>query len=124
VSRRLPIALLVTACVPVGWSVSASAAPGDLDTSYGQGGAAIADFGTFGTVVDNASGNAVVVDPDGKAIVVGTGIDQFGRTTDIVTARFTTSGALDTSWGGSGTAQFDFGQSETGYGAVLQPTGS
>jgi uncharacterized delta-60 repeat protein len=120
VSRGLLIALIVAACVPV---ASASAASGDLDTSYGQGGAAIADFGTFGTVVDNASGNAVVVEPDGKAIVVGTGIDQFGRTSDVVTARFTTSGALDTSWGGTGKAQFDFGQSETGYGAVLQPDG-
>ncbi|HEY1479429.1 MAG TPA: hypothetical protein VGF46_05335 [Gaiellales bacterium] len=101
------------------------AGSGALDTSYGQGGVAIADFGTFGAVVDNAQGNALVVQADGKVIVVGTGIDQFGQTSDIVTARFTAGGALDPSWGAkaNGKAQFDFGQSETGYGAVLQPDG-
>jgi uncharacterized delta-60 repeat protein len=124
-ARSLLMALVIAVCLSLGTAVSASAAPGDLDTSYGKGGAAIADFGTFsnGAVVDYAIGSGMVVQPDGKAIVVGTGIDQFGRTSDIVTARFTTSGALDTSWGGTGRAQFDFGESETGYGAVLQPDG-
>jgi Domain of unknown function (DUF5122) beta-propeller len=96
-ARRLLMALVIAVCLSLGTAVSASAAPGDLDTSYGKGGAAIADFGTFanGAVVDNAIGSGMVVQPDGKVIVVGTGIDQFGQTSDIVTARFTTSGALD-----------------------------
>jgi uncharacterized delta-60 repeat protein len=107
------------------WPGSVLAASGDLDASYGQGGAAVADFGLVagGTVNDNASGNALVVQPDGKVIVVGTGIDQFGATTDIVSARFTTAGGLDAAWGTAGKGQFDFGESETGYGAVLQPDG-
>jgi uncharacterized delta-60 repeat protein len=115
----------IAMCLTFGIAGSALAGAGDLDTSYGQGGAAIADFGTFqnGAVVDQAFGNAMVVQPDGKVIVVGTGLDQFGQTNDIVTARFLTSGALDPSWGGTGRAQFDFGQNETGYGAVLQPDG-
>jgi uncharacterized delta-60 repeat protein len=116
---------VIAVCLTFGTAASALAGAGDLDTSYGQGGAAIADFGTFqnGAVVDQAFGNAIVVQPDGKVIVVGTGVDQFGQTNDIVTARFTTAGALDPSWGGTGRAQFDFGQNETGYGAVLQPDG-
>jgi uncharacterized delta-60 repeat protein len=119
------MALVLAPCVSLGWAALAWAGAGDLDTSYGQGGAAIADFGTFqnGAVVDQAFGNALIAQPDGKVIVVGTGVDQFGQTNDIVTARFTTSGALDPSWGGTGRAQFDFGQNETGYGAVLQPDG-
>jgi uncharacterized delta-60 repeat protein len=116
--------LLAFVLVVLVWPAMAWAAPGDLDTSYGQGGLASADFGLVaGTVNDNASGNTLVVQPDGKVIVVGTGIDQFAQTTDLVTARFTTAGGLDPSWGTGGKGQFDFGESETGYGAVLQPDG-
>jgi uncharacterized delta-60 repeat protein len=124
-ARSLLMMSVIAACLTFSTAGSALAGAGALDTSYGQAGAAIADFGTFqnGAVVDQAFGNAMVVQPDGKVIVVGTGLDQFGQTNDIVTARFTTSGALDPSWGGTGRAQFDFGQNETGYGAVLQPDG-
>ena len=126
-THRLLKTLIVAACASLVGAAPVWAGPGALDTSFGQGGVAIADFGTFsnGAVVDNAQGNAMVVQSDGKVIVVGTGIDQFGQTSDIVTARFTAAGALDPSWGSNanGKAQFDFGQNETGYGAVLQPDG-
>jgi uncharacterized delta-60 repeat protein len=111
-------------------ALSVSAPPvmagaGALDTSYGQAGVAVADFGTFnnGTVVDKATGLGMAVLPDGRVVVVGTGFDPTGATTDIVTARFTGDGALDSTWGSGGKAQFDFGKSETGDGAVLQPDG-
>jgi uncharacterized delta-60 repeat protein len=124
-TRRLLMAFMCAACVSLGTAVSASAAPGDLDTSYGSAGAATADYGLVegGTVNDSVIGSALVVQPDGKVIVVGTGIDQFGQTSDLVAARFTTGGALDASWGNGGKADFDFGQNEDGYGAVLQPDG-
>jgi uncharacterized delta-60 repeat protein len=105
------------------WSSAAWAGPGDLDTSFGQGGLAVADFGMVAGVNNNARGYALVVQPDGKVIVVGTALDQFGHTLDIVTARFTTAGALDPAWGNGGKGDFDFGGNEDGYGAVLQPDG-
>jgi uncharacterized delta-60 repeat protein len=116
---------VLAVCASLCGASVAWAGAGSLDTSYGVGGAAIADFGTIksGTANDNAIGNALVVQSDGKVIVVGTGIDQFGKTSDIVAARFTTGGTLDPSWAGSGRAQPDFGLSEDAYGAVLQPDG-
>jgi uncharacterized delta-60 repeat protein len=122
-THRLLRTLVISACVLLGSAAPVWAGAGTLDTSYGQGGVAIADFGTFGTVVDNAQGNALIVLPDGRVVAVGTGIDQFGATTDVVTARFTAAGALDSSWGTGGKAQFDFGKSETGYSAVVEPDG-
>jgi uncharacterized delta-60 repeat protein len=123
-ARALTIPLLAV-CLSLGGASVAWAGAGALDTSYGAGGAAIADFGTIkaGSANDNAGGNALVVQPDGKVIVVGTGIDQFGQTSDIVAARFTTGGALDTTFGGTGRYQVDFGLNETGYGVALQPDG-
>jgi uncharacterized delta-60 repeat protein len=111
-ATTLAVTSVLCAAAPA-WS-----APGDVDTSYGQGGAAIAEFG------HNAFGNALVVQPDGKVVVVGTGISTFATTSDVVLARFTSQGALDSSFGaGSGKVQPDFGHDETGYGAVLQPDG-
>jgi uncharacterized delta-60 repeat protein len=115
-ARAFATALAVTSVLCA--AAPAWSAPGDVDTSYGQGGAAIAEFG------HNAFGNALVVQPDGKVVVVGTGISTFATTSDVVLARFTSQGTLDSSFGlGSGKVQPDFGQDETGYGVVLQPDG-
>jgi uncharacterized delta-60 repeat protein len=124
-TRTLLLAFLSATCLSLGTAVSASAAPGDLDTSYGQAGAAIADYGLIegGTVNDTAIGNALVVQPDGKVIVVGTGVDQFGQTNDLIAARFTTTGALDSTWGNAGKGDYDFAQNEDGNAAELQPDG-
>jgi hypothetical protein len=48
----------------------ASAAPGDLDTSYGQGGTAIIDFGSSAAI------NALAMQSDGKVIGVGTHVGR------------------------------------------------
>src|SRR5579871_5601019 len=97
----------------------ATAGPGDLDTSFGQNGIATI------ALAHNAFGQALVVQPDGRIVVAGTAISASARTTDVVTARFTEQGAPDTSYGiaGTGAAQADFGNDETGYAAVLQPDG-
>jgi uncharacterized delta-60 repeat protein len=110
-------AFLVVCLLLVGTAV-AQAAAGDLDSSYGQGGVAIADFG------HDAFGNALLVQGDGKVVVAGFGMSLFGTTTDVLTARFATDGTLDASYGqGTGKSQPDFGHDETGYGAALQPDG-
>jgi uncharacterized delta-60 repeat protein len=100
-------------------AAAAQAAPGDLDTSFGQAGIA--------TIVlpHNAFAQALVVQPDGKTVVAGNAISASGQTTDVVTARFTQAGAPDTAYGiaGNGVAQPDFGANETGYAAALQPDG-
>ena len=113
----------LVALAAVGLSLAAAgvaqAAPGDVDTSFGQGGIATIDL------KHNAFANALLVQPDGRIVVAGTAISTFGTTTDAVTARFTQQGAPDTSYGpqGNGASQADFGQNETGYGAALQPDG-
>ncbi len=67
---------------------------GSLDTGYGTGGTAIADFGP----TNPASVAGITLTPGGKAVVIGTINGQ------IALAQFTTGGANDTSFGG-GTGQ-------------------
>ena len=106
------------ACLLLAGTAVAQAGAGDPDPSYGTGGVAIADLG------HNAVGNALVVQPDGKVVLAGTADSTLGMTSDLVTARFTTAGTLDTSYGqGTGVSQPDFQRNETGYGVALQPDG-
>ncbi|HEX4035784.1 MAG TPA: hypothetical protein VHX66_15170 [Solirubrobacteraceae bacterium] len=115
--RRALVAVTATVACMASAGV-ARAAPGDLDSSFGKSGIATLDLH------HNAFGNALVVQPDGKVIVVGTAISTSGATTDVVAARFTTQGVPDSSYGqGSGAVQPDPGQNETAYGAALQPDG-
>jgi uncharacterized delta-60 repeat protein len=108
---------LLVACLLLAGTAVAQAAGGDLDTSYGQGGVALADFG------HNAFGNALLVQGDGKVVVAGTAISLLGTTSDVAAARFGTNGTLDASFGQGGKSLLDFGHDETGYGAALQPDG-
>jgi len=63
----------------------ASAAPGDLDTSYGQNGAAVVDFGSAAAV------SALTVQGDGKVIGVGTQYNSSAVGT-VAAMRLTTQG--------------------------------
>jgi uncharacterized delta-60 repeat protein len=96
----------------------AAAAPGDLDTSFGQQGAATVDLH------HNAAVSGLAVQSDGRVVVAGTGISPGGTTTDVVTARFTAQGALDTTYDhGTGVNQPDFGANETADAVALQSDG-
>lgn len=77
--------------------VSAKAAPGDLDASFGNGGKAIADFGS-GYVYEQAFDLALQA--DGKIVVAG----YIATTTDSFAgiARFNANGTLDTGFGVNG----------------------
>jgi uncharacterized delta-60 repeat protein len=90
---RRSIALAATAAA-VFVSVTASAAPGDLDLSFGSGGVATTDFGW------NERGVGAVLQPDGKLVVAGsaflTDVDGF------MLVRYNADGTLDTSFGSGG----------------------
>lgn len=69
-----------------------TAAPGDLDPTFGNGGIVIGGGGATYTLA-NAEGMALQA--DGKIVVVG---DSY----DFRVARYNTNGSLDTSFGGGG----------------------
>lgn len=92
---------------------SASAAPGDLDPTFGTGGKAIINIGvTEGAV-------AVALQPDGKILATGT----LGG--DIATVRVTSQGDRDTTFGGApGFSQLNFGNSDNASAVVAAADGS
>jgi uncharacterized delta-60 repeat protein len=95
---------------------AAAASPGSLDTSFGQNGAAIVDFGVGGSI------NALAVQSDGKILGVGTVLNS--PLTQIAVERLTTGGQLDGSYGTGGKTQFGpSGVSQNGYGAALESDG-
>ena len=67
---------------------------GTLDTTFGSSGVAVTTFANF------SSGETVAVAPDGK-IVIG-GFSYFSGTYHDILARFTSAGALDTTFGTGG----------------------
>ncbi|HEX8287321.1 MAG TPA: hypothetical protein VF556_04965 [Pyrinomonadaceae bacterium] len=69
---------------------------GTLDETFGSGG-----------IVANASGNSILVQPDGKIIIVNT-ISQV----NIVVWRYNANGALDTTFGANGTSKIVFTNEE------------
>ncbi len=66
------------------------AVPGDLDTSFGNGGKVTILIGFW------SSANGVIVQADGKIVVAGKDYDKMSL------ARYNTDGSLDTSFGISG----------------------
>ncbi len=82
-------------------SASISAAPGDLDPTFGNGGIVI-------TNGHNANGNgnnlyaayAMAIQPDGKIVVVGEGFTNPDDSWDFAVVRYNPDGSLDNSFGG------------------------
>lgn len=104
---------------PDGKLVTAGSAPGsgtnyfDFSVSrYLANGQRDLAFGSSGTVVTDLTGQkdlaeVVVVQPDGKIVVAGTGWN--GPNFDFIVARYTASGALDPTFGVGGKAVLDMG---------------
>jgi uncharacterized delta-60 repeat protein len=90
-------------------------ADGDLDPTFGDGG----DGVTVGTGSANF-GNALLRLPDGRIVVAG---DRVG-TGDMMAVRYTAGGLRDTTFGGDGEANVDFGISAGAESVVAQPDGS
>jgi uncharacterized delta-60 repeat protein len=71
---------------------------GSLDTTFGfNNGKVLTDFGNNGDSVAD-----MVIQPDGKIILVGTGSNQSGSWTVGAIARYNTDGSLDTTFDGDG----------------------
>ena len=76
---------------------------GKMDTSFGQGGKVLTDFG--GRFDDSAS--ALVIQPDGKLVVAGGTGTRFKG--DFALVRYTTGGGLDVSFGKGGKVRTNLG---------------
>ncbi|MFP3991842.1 hypothetical protein U9R90_31085 [Streptomyces sp. E11-3] len=114
---------LVVALAP-----TAVAAPGDLDTGFGTGGKVTTDFGA--TPSEPEVGNDLLRTANGSLFVAGRrgfNIPGVGPDNSFGVAKYTSSGALDTSFGGDGTVATSFGGNlslarsiiEVGNGKVL-----
>jgi uncharacterized delta-60 repeat protein len=93
-------------------SLDASSDP--LETGFGVGGRVTTDFG--GTDPELASG--IVVQPNGRIVVVGSALGDFAI------ARYAFDGSLDTGFGTGGTLTTDFGGTDAGEALILQANGA
>ena len=86
-------------------------------------------FGTNGVVQNNIAGNtgvsyAAAFQSDGKILVGGLIANSVSNTGDFVAFRYTTNGAIDTTFGGIGYARVDFnGMRDAAQSLVVQPDG-
>lgn len=88
---------------------------GRLDRSFGKNGRVISDIGGY------SAANAVVIQPDGRLVVAGSGVAN--NSFDFLVARYRKNGLLDPSFGGNGWVTTDFADQESASGVALQPDG-
>ncbi|HVE47434.1 MAG TPA: invasin domain 3-containing protein [Acidimicrobiales bacterium] len=101
---RWPLAAAVLASVLfVLPTPPATAAPGDLDTTFDTDGKATTRFPE-----PEAAAKAVAVQGGGKVVAVGTAAMARGRGADFGLARYGANGTLDTTFGAGGTTLADF----------------
>lgn len=90
-------------------------ADGSLDTTFGSAGKVTTSF-TAGT--DQPA--RVAIQPDGRIVVAGScQVGLLGNTWDACVARYSSSGALDGSFGSGGKVITDMGSDETGGGVAI-----
>src|SRR5687767_55764 len=102
----------------------ASAAPGDLDFSFGVQGRNMILIPnlTFPNAQDWDPTEDIAIQPDGKILVAGAAWDSM-LLMDYAITRFNADGSLDTSFANNGVFRFHFNGDDHGYGIVLQPDG-
>jgi uncharacterized delta-60 repeat protein len=106
-------ATLLATTILLAAPVLAHADAGDLDSSFDGDGKRTLSYG------GKDAARAVLVQPDGKIVVAGSG----GAGQDFTVSRLHPDGSLDTSFDGDGTAVADFGGNDEAYAAALQPGG-
>lgn len=99
-----------------GYAVTRYNSDGSLDTAFGNGGIASYFFPT--TIVTYEQDG--VLQPDGNILLIGT-----GGGADLAAVRFTSTGALDTTFGSGGALTLNFGAAPGGaaFGTALQTDG-
>lgn len=91
---------------------------GSLDTSYGTGGIVTTDFGKRESI------QTIALQPDGQIVAAGfTRNTGFPGETRAALARYTVSGALDTTFDSDGKVIPDLGEISASQDIVLQPDG-
>lgn len=100
--------------------VTASAAPGDLDLSFGGGGKIITT-GNYSSHLETIF--SMAIQPDGKIVAVGRG--SLGQGNDFAVVRYNPNGSLDTSFGGSGIVVTPVGDNtwDIALAVAIQPDG-
>ncbi len=100
------------------WSAAPiSAAPGDLDLTFGNGGKVVTPIGS-----DNDYSFGAAIQSDGKIVLAGESFNGTNR--DFALARYNTDGSLDTSFGSGGKAVTPIGSSDESAGdLVIQSDG-
>ena len=95
-------------------------ADGTLDTTFGTGGIVTADFANTG---DNDFGKSVLIQSDGKILLVGH--SEVNGSVDFAAVRFTSNGTLDNTFGNAGKATADIrnNSSDLVVSATLQADG-
>ena len=91
--------------------------PGDLDLTFGT-------EGKVTTAVGNSRdrGYSVAVQADGRIVVAGS--SNIGSNDDFALVRYTSTGALDTTFNGTGKVTTDFGRNpDIGYSVAVQSDG-
>lgn len=109
--RRLIPLLTLGAMAAMVFASPALAAPGDLDTSFGEDGQVHAPVGGWAT--------DLVLQPDGKILAVGS--SKNGTNYDFAVTRHNPDGSPDASFHSDGKLTTDFGASDGASAVALQP---
>ena len=99
---------------------TASAAAGDIDTTFGSGGRTITGITSGNFSPSNESMYAIAVQADGKIIVAGSTDVGNG---DALLLRYDTDGSRDETFGSNGQSVVDFGADETATSIAIQSDG-
>jgi len=107
------------------WVVFRTLPDGRPDNSFGVAGTVVSPFPNALPGMTGGDANAVVVQPDGKVIVVGTANGGFLPADDWVIARYNPNGTLDTAFGNGGFFRYEMPTDRSAwlYDVALQPDG-
>ncbi len=101
-----------------GFAVARYNNDGVVDATFGNGGKII----TFFAIDRISEARALVIQPDGKILLAGSGSPRFG--TDFALARYNTDGSLDSTFGAGGKVTTDFfGSEDQARALIIQPDG-
>jgi uncharacterized delta-60 repeat protein len=113
VSRHLFVWALAVLLINIPSSHQVEAAAGDLDITFGTGGKIISEPG---------AGEAMVIQPDGKIVVVGSGYSATASG-NFLLLRYNINGTLDAAFGVGGKVLTEFNSHASASVVALQPDG-
>ena len=92
-------------------------ANGSLDATFGNAGVRVNDLGPGDDYIDSLA----IQPSDGK--IVASGVANNGTNTDFAVVRYTTGGALDSSFGGTGKVLTNIGHNDEAFGVAVDADG-